>query len=57
MATKTRPQNPTHIKITKNNTYIRHDDGIEIPVSKSWLRQYVEYMLAINGEITIEVVL
>jgi len=57
MVTKNKSQNSTRVKITKNSTYIKHDDGIEIPVSKTWLRQYVEYMLAVNGEIAVEVVL
>ncbi len=48
---------PVYIKITKNNVYInRNHDGVEIPVSKTWVRQYVEYMLATNQEVTIEVV-
>ena len=47
---------PMHIKIAKNGAYIiKKHDGIEIPVSKTWVRQYVEYMLTTNQEIVVEV--
>ncbi len=59
MATKTQIQiphkNPTHIKVTKNATHIKYGGGIEVPVSRTWVRQYVEYMLATNQEIVVEV--
>ena len=46
---------PVCIKITKYGAYISGNrDGIEIPVSKAWVRQYVEYMLATNQEVSIE---
>ncbi len=60
MATETKIQtphkNPTYIKITKNNAWIRHGDVLEIPAPMSWVRQYVEYMLATNQEIVVELV-
>jgi hypothetical protein len=60
MATKTQIQTPHKtpvcIRVTKNGARIRYDDGIEIPVSMTWTKQYVEYMLATNQEIIVEVV-
>jgi len=53
---KTSHKNPTHIKITKNNTYVSYGNGIEIPVSKALITQYVEYMLIANENVVIEIV-
>jgi hypothetical protein len=53
--TKNPTQTPTHIKITKNDAWIKHDNGIEIRVSKTWLREYVEYTLITRKEVVIEI--
>jgi hypothetical protein len=53
--TKIPPKIPPHVKITKNNAWISHDGIVEIPVSKTWIREYVEYMLVTNQEIIVEV--
>jgi hypothetical protein len=55
MANKNPTQTPTHIKITKNGAWIKHDNGIEIRVSKTWLREYVEYTLITRKEVVIEI--
>jgi hypothetical protein len=59
MVTKTQIQTPQKtplkIKITPNAAYIVNSNGLEIPVSKSWIRQYIEYALATDSEIIIEV--
>jgi hypothetical protein len=55
MATKTPTKHPMHVKITKTSTWIRHANGVEIVVPKTWIREYVEYALSANQEITIEV--
>jgi hypothetical protein len=55
MENKNQTKNPTHIKITKNNAWINHDNGIEIRVSKTWLREYVEYTLITRKEVVIEI--
>ena len=59
MATKTQAKNltktPTHVGVSKNDAWIKHDNGIEIRVSKTWLREYVEYTVITRREVTIEV--
>jgi len=53
---KTPPKNPTHIKITKNGARVVYGDNVEIPVSKSLVNRYVEYMLMANENVVIELV-
>ena len=56
MNTKNSHKNSTHIRVAKNNVYVKYHDGIEMPVSKSLIRQYVEYMLIANENVVIEIV-
>jgi hypothetical protein len=55
MAFRNLPKTSTHIKVTKNSAWVKHDNGIEIRVSKTWLREYVEYALITRKEVVIEI--
>jgi hypothetical protein len=56
MAIKNQTPTPNKIVVERSGVYVKYHDGIRIPVSKSLVRQYVEYMLIANQEITIEVI-
>jgi hypothetical protein len=55
MANKNQTKNPTYIKVVKSGTYIKYGDEVEVPVSRVWVRQFVEYALVTNQEIVVEV--